>query len=304
MLIEGSVHSSEKLPLLQISVFDVTQGAVLTNVSSQYDTQRQIHTFHYWALPETKLKFTPYAPQSPDLLSYPPSRDYNVPDITTNCLPALPSFDIRKGLFLKGKITPPIAGVRINVRGSSSDELLTSVDTSSDGTYSVGPLYEDTQYTVSAEKEDFHFQKDDAGLNFRAAKLGRLRVRVEDAAREGVAGVLLSLSGEGGYRNNSATQVGGELVYADLFPGAYFVRAHLKEYTFQPASASVDVTEGEEAEVLMQVKRVAFSCFGKVKGLNGFPEKGVTVVAKPTDSSNGISFYSVCLHSLLFYVNL
>jgi hypothetical protein len=265
-------------------VTDQTQGTVLAIVKAT-PQQGNTHVFEYWALPGANLKFSPSTPHSASLLPYPPSREYVVPEKSTACLSPLPAFEVRKGIFLRGQVTPGIADVRISVTDSSGNELA-HVLTSTDGTYSVGPLYEG-EHTVSAQKEDFHFQRDATGLLFRAAKLGRVRVIAVDAATgEAIPGVLLSLSGEG-YHNNTAIPAGGALMFSDLFPGDYFLRAHLKEYSFQPAHASITVKEGEEVQHKFSVTRVAFSAFGSVKGLNSFPERGVVVLAQPKNSSSG-----------------
>lgn len=40
--------------------------------------------------------------------------------------------------------------------------------------------------------------------------------------------VLLSLSGEDGYRNNSISAAGGTFVFDNLFPGSFYLRPLLK----------------------------------------------------------------------------
>lgn len=286
MLVKGSV-TADNVPAVDVAVHDQT-GKVATLHAKPEKGSHAIH-FEHWAAPGTSLKFLPSTPLNASLLPHPPSREFTVPSASASCLSPLAPFELKKGNFLQGKVIPGISGVRITVKNPAGEELA-HVMTSSDGSYNVGPLYEGEQHSVFAEKSDFHFQSDATGLVFRAAKLGRVRINVVDeATNEAVSGVLLSLSGEG-YHNNTAIPAGsGSLVFSDLFPGSYFVRAHLKEYSFTPAHASVTVVEGEEATHTFKVKRVAFSCFGSVKGLNSFPEKGVVVLAQPVNSASGMS---------------
>jgi hypothetical protein len=105
--------------------------------------------------------------------------------------------------------------------------------TSTEGKYEVGPLYDDKQYRVGAEKEGFKFQETAGG--FKALKLGSIVVKVLDQDKAPVNGVLLSLSGSG-YRNNNVTQQQGVFSFLSLYPGEYYLKPLLKEYIFEPAS--------------------------------------------------------------------
>lgn len=283
MLVKGSV-TAENVPAVDVAVHDSQNTLVATLQAKAKKGSNTIH-FEHWAAPGSSLKFSPSTPLNSSLLSHPPSREFTVPTSSASCLSPLATFEVKKGNFLQGKVIPGISGVRIVVKNEAGDELA-SVLTLTDGSYSVGPLYEG-EHKVFAQKEDFHFQSDVSGLVFRAAKLGRVKIVAEDQATgESVPGVLLSLSGEG-YHNNTAIPASGTLVFTDLFPGSYYVRAHLKEYSFTPAHASVTVVEGEESVHKFKVTRVAFSCFGSVKGLNSFPERGVVVLAQPVNSASG-----------------
>lgn len=65
---------------------------------------------------------------------------------------------------------------------------------------------------------------------FSCQKLGQILVRMYDSeeTQELFPSVLLSLSGEDGYRNNSVTGVGGQFIFGDLFPGSFYLRPLLK----------------------------------------------------------------------------
>lgn len=66
--------------------------------------------------------------------------------------------------------------------------------------------------------------------SFSCQKLGQISVRLysREDINEPFPSVLLSLSGEDGYRNNSVTGVGGSFMFDNLFPGSFYLRPLLK----------------------------------------------------------------------------
>lgn len=58
--------------------------------------------------------------------------------------------------------------------------------------------------------------------SFSCQKLGQISVRVysKDDVNEPIPSVLLSLSGDDGYRNNSVSSTGGNFLFDNLFPGS------------------------------------------------------------------------------------
>lgn len=132
-----------------------------------------------------------------------------------------------------------------------------------------------------AHKQGLQLKEDSSKPgNFHALKLAQIVVTVKDLSNGSpVSGVLLSLSGEGGYRNNNATKANGQFAFVDLFPGTYYLKPLLKEYQFDSASKTIEVAEGSTQHSTLQATRVAYSCFGSVVALNGEPEKGITVEA-------------------------
>lgn len=66
--------------------------------------------------------------------------------------------------------------------------------------------------------------------SFSCQKLGQISVRLysREDSNEPFPSVLLSLSGEDGYRNNSVTGVGGAFIFDNLFPGSFYLRPLLK----------------------------------------------------------------------------
>lgn len=79
---------------------------------------------------------------------------------TDGCQPEIPVFNGRPGVYKSGTVTPPIAGVNVTILavGDSSlgrlkaGELAAWTLTGEDGTFSAGPLYDDTSYDVQAAK--------------------------------------------------------------------------------------------------------------------------------------------------------
>ena len=55
-----------------------------------------------------------------------------------------------------------------------------------------------------------------------------MRIYSKEDTEEPFPSVLLSLSGDDGYRNNSITGVGGRFNFKDLFPGSFYLRPLLK----------------------------------------------------------------------------
>ena len=185
----------------------------------------------------------------------------------------------------------------------------TGVSTST-GSYRVGPLHAAAKYVFSARKEGYHFRSlVHDGSSFIHQRLGDVNVNVVDKNGAGVDGVLVSLSSDA-YRNNSATNANGQVcglhtvghcllpgwhhawhsvvcvcrcayqvVAGSLFPGVYFVRPMLKEYSFAPSAADITVDEGGSVSVTFTATRVAYSAFGRVVALNGLPVAGVFVEA-------------------------
>lgn len=66
--------------------------------------------------------------------------------------------------------------------------------------------------------------------SFSCQKLGQISVHIysEGDASEPIPLVLLSLSGDDGYRNNSLSGAGGTFVFDNLFPGIFYLRPLFK----------------------------------------------------------------------------
>jgi len=122
--------------------------------------------------------------------------------------------------------------------------------------------------------------KNTGSINFYGFKLGQITVSVvELQTKSSLQGVLLSLSGEEGYRRNNPTHSNGTVTFNNLSSGQYFLRPLLKEYIFEPATKQIEISEGNDVSVEFFAKRVAFSCYGTVHSLNGEAEKLVPIEA-------------------------
>lgn len=211
-----------------------------------------------------------------------------------------PVITARLGLVLSGAVQPALGGVRITATvapadhsGSNQDEALglapgmvvKAVETDAKGLYQIGPLHAHVHYTLDAHLEGYTFQRQAGTDNFVHRKLGHVEVSVvDDVTGEGVEGALLALSGTSdgnAYRRNNATGTDGSFRFGNLFPGSYFVRAMLKEYTFTPASASFELEEAGEEKVAIQATRTAYSAFGTVVSAKGDAlAGGVRIIAE------------------------
>ncbi len=158
--------------------------------------------------------------------------------------------------------------------------------TQADGTFKVGPLYDDRKYVCSAKKAGFHFQEVSSGT-FKSVRLGSLEVEVTDESGAALPNVLLSISGSD-YRKNSLTSATGSLNLPELFPGDFFLRVALKEYQFTPSSLSFVISEGLTKSVKIQAKRVSYSVFGSVSYLSGAPVPNFVVDALQQDASGSL----------------
>eukprot|EP00898_Chlorokybus_atmophyticus_P005383 jgi/Chlat1/5846/Chrsp4S06365 len=213
-------------------------------------------------------------PVHSELLFFPKSRIVQIDGL--GCEEIVPSFDARVGVFVQGMVTPHTAGVQVAVK--VGDDVVANATTDANGMYRVGPLLDGDVYKVSATKDGFHITQTE-GYNFWAQHLAQLTVVVADEGGVAMPGALLSLSRDNGYRNNTVTDNEGTLVFNTLYPGEYFLRPLLKEYTFAPATASFTLEDGEDKRLSFKGVRAAYSVYGAVVSLNGTPLVNIAVGA-------------------------
>ncbi|XP_031497491.1 uncharacterized protein LOC116262346 [Nymphaea colorata] len=291
-----SVHDSKKLAeRIMIDVYDRNNQVLDTirvNLMPDENGSKDSLLYEYsvWANYGDELVFVPRDSggiQERKFLFYPRTQQVGV--VTDGCQAPVAPFDGRLGIYIEGSVSPAISGVDIKVvsLGESQNaqlqkgDLVLETKTGSDGSFSGGPLYGDTSYTVEAFKPGYHL-KPVGHYSFACQKLSRINVKIYSGEELAVhfPPVLLSLSGEDGYRNNSVTNAGGIFSFEDLFPGSFYLRPLLKEYSFSPAAQAIDLGSGEFKEVIFHATRVAYSATGTVSLLSGQPKEGILVEAR------------------------
>jgi len=230
--------------------------------------------FSYWASAGETHTITPQVKSS--MLFYPKSQNVAIPK-QMKCQEELPSFEARDGKYITGNIHPVLEKVEVIVRIKQTSEIIMRVLSDTQGRYSVGPLYDDIEYSTSAHLEGYHFTSRNG--DFVAVELRQFTVLVQDTNELPVSGVIITLTGVDSFYNSSVTDEEGRCVFGELFPGSYYLKPALKEYTFQPSNLNLEITENSSLQEKFVATRVAYSCFGSIKALNGDPEKGVLVYA-------------------------
>ncbi|NXD31595.1 NOMO1 protein, partial [Spelaeornis formosus] len=233
-----------------------------------------LYEFSYWARSGEKITVTP---SSKELLFYPPYVEVVVSG--ESCPGKLIEIHGKAGLFLVGRIHPELEGVEIFISEKGATSALTTVFTDDKGTYSVGPLHSDMEYTITAQKEGFVLTTIEGTVgDFKAFALAGVTFEIKSEDDQALAGVLLSLSG-GMFRSNLLTQDDGMLTFSNLSPGQYYFKPMMKEFRFEPSSQMIEVQEGQNLKIQITGYRTAYSCYGTVSSLNGEPEQGVSVEA-------------------------
>lgn len=231
------------------------------------------YEFSYWARSGEKITVTP---SSKELLFYPPLVETVISG--ESCPGKLIEIHGKAGLFLEGQIHPELEGVEIVIGEKGASPLIT-VFTDDKGSYSVGPLHSDLEYTVSAQKEGFVLSAIEGTVgDFKAFALAGVTFEIRSEDDQPLAGVLLSLSG-GVFRSNLLTQDNGMLTFSNLSPGQYYFKPMMKEFRFEPSSQMIEVQEGQNLKITIIGYRTAYSCYGTVSSLNGEPEQGIAVEA-------------------------
>ncbi|XP_024394078.1 uncharacterized protein [Physcomitrium patens] len=250
------------------------------------------YAYSHWAAVGEQLTFSAHHRREeesslPQILFYP--RKHHVHVTVEGKQPQIPLFQGRPGIYVKGSVTPALDDVKITVvsekhslaGGLKAGEVAVSTVTGSDGTYVAGPLYDDTTYITRAALAGFHL-KSLGDNSFSCQKLGQLLVTITpgEGAEEILPSALLSLSGEDGYRKNAATTPSEAYAFTNLFPGSFYLRPLLKEYSFTPSALAIELGSGETKHISFSARRIAHSVFGTVTSLSGKPEEGITLEAR------------------------
>ncbi|KAK4367254.1 hypothetical protein RND71_015134 [Anisodus tanguticus] len=302
-LLKGHVHvesssfsSVEGLPEnIPLDILD-SEGSVVGGLTARRvpfgvdQSSAAVYEFSMWASPGGKITFVPRDARDDGgkkILFYPTQQHVAV--MQDGCQSLIPPFAGRLGLYIEGSVSPPLDDVVVKIIAAGDSQsaplkqgdLALETTTGTDGLFVTGPLYDDISYSVEASKPGYHV-KQVGPHSFSCQKLGQISVRIysREDANEPFPSVLLSLSGEDGYRNNTVSGVGGIFVFGDLFPGSFYLRPLLKEYAFSPPAEAIELGSGESKEVVFHATRVAYSAMGVVTLLSGQPKEGVSVEAR------------------------
>ena len=273
-LVTGRVTSVEKVADLELLVH--SQGETKTVVLGSPEEQDGLfyYRFGHQAAPHEEVAIEARAAR---FLLSPPSLHLLVAD---DCQLDAVVFTATKGLFVSGQVSPALAGVRVVLQAGALPKPV-EVETDAGGKYSLGPFPRDLKYSVTAERLGYVLapMAGKAG-SFTAKKLASVVVRLKDEQGSVLPGVLVSLSGgESNYRTNEQTGPNGSISFLGLSPGEYYVKPVLKEFEFEPKSKLITVKEGAEEVVAVLGKRVSYSLYGRVTGLKGEAEAGVSLEA-------------------------
>ncbi|XP_040569395.1 BOS complex subunit NOMO2 [Lepeophtheirus salmonis] len=266
-----------------ISDLEIQLSSRAKNSASKIPFENKGSNSHFEFFAESKEEFT-VTPKAKEHLFEPERLHLSVEN---DCMLDSVIFEAREGVFVRGKISPPLEGVKVSL----SDELYGFSDKS--GVYQIGPLADDIKkgQSIIAYKDGYAFTSGDKHGDFNAKKLASIEVFVSDGDVP-LSSVLVSISGRENYRNRSVTKE-GRVSFLMLEPGEYFVKPILSEYEFEPKNHLFKIEEGDTQRMHIKALRVAFSCYGKISSLNGDPESGIVVVASGEsnncDNSEAIS---------------
>ncbi|KFK35418.1 hypothetical protein AALP_AA5G281800 [Arabis alpina] len=295
-LIKGLINvesSSTEIELPENFIVDMQdkEGRVINSISAKLGSDgRGVYEYYTWANLGEKISFVPRDSRDnaeKKILFYP--KELHAVVSNDGCQASVSPFTGRLGLYIQGSVAPPLPGVNIKVSAAKDSlistlkkgEVAVETSTSPDGSFVAGPLYDDIPYDTEASKNGYHIKRL-GPHSFSCQKLGQISVRVssKDNAETSIPPLLLSLSGDHGYRNNSISGAGGLFVFDSLFPGNFYLRPLLKEYSFKPSTLAIELGSGESSEAVFEATRVAYSAMGRVALVSGLPQEGVAIEAR------------------------
>ncbi len=213
-----------------------------------------------------------------------------------NCAQNYVRFESKLGIFIVGKTNPSsIDEIALKLTLKSDNQVVQEQVVSGQG-FKLGPLEAPaSQYELLLSKSGFLFNKSSESTNknqheivYSAQKLGQLKVNVVDQqTKTNLEGVLFSLSSEDRlFRKTLKSEQNGHASFENLKPGLYFLIVMMQEYEFTPNSYPIQITDGYQMNLLVEAKRIAYSCYGKVTSINGQVENGALVEAVSTITNN------------------
>jgi hypothetical protein len=78
------------------------------------------------------------------------------------------------------------------------------------------------------------------------------------------AAVFLSLSGSGGFKHNARLGPDRTILFQGLQPGTYYLKPLLREHSFEPPVADVQLDDGQQLELELTAVRTAWGISGAV----------------------------------------
>lgn len=270
----GIVIAEENVTDLSVTATISGEPAIqiVPSAPTKHGSDRFLYRFSLMLAPGAEAELVPRSRRllfSPPVLSIIGGND---------CANEVARFEGRIGLFVDGRVSPALGGVRVVVHDLAGRQPQVVTESDAAGRFLVGPLDSESRYDVQASKEGYVLRPLDKLGHFEAFKYAKVRVSVS-AAGLPLVGVLVSLSGAADYRNHSRTQRDGRVCFPDLSPGNYFLRPMMKEYRFSPPSKMLTIGEGATVELAITGERVAFSCLGWVSSVTDEAEPGVSLEA-------------------------
>ncbi|KAF7630922.1 hypothetical protein Mgra_00008841 [Meloidogyne graminicola] len=214
-------------------------------------------------------------PESNQLLFMPKLLNF---EFTGECEGLVASFNSQIGKFIQGKVEPKVENALVKAinKENKTEDLINFTDNK--GLFKIGPVWNVNDFNIEIIKEGFIFVKSsDSPQSFTSIKLTQLRIQFfEEKTNIPLSDILVSISGGLNFRSNNITNETGLLKFIGLTPGSYFILPILQEYKFNSSSFSVQINEGEEKELILEAKRIAYSAFGKVSTIgNSKPFKSL-----------------------------
>ncbi|CAL8114222.1 unnamed protein product [Orchesella dallaii] len=189
----------------------------------------------------------------------------------------------KKSHVIKGKLSPAVeADIRIELIGDP--DATTYVTSNTAGEYIAGPFIHSSGFRALPELPGYTFKPlPDNPYSFTVHQLAKIQVKVQTSvgtSSSPLSSVLLSLSGPNTYRQNKVTDSNGEIVFGDLQAGQYYLKALLKEFSFEPSAVNIDLKEQETNTVNLKANRESFSLYGQLTTLSGELLPNILVSAK------------------------
>eukprot|EP00775_Hariotina_reticulata_P012385 gene12385-12519_t len=275
-------------------------AAVITKATPDNADTPRVFTYALAVDLGATMVISPSVAEGLNLLFYPKSQIFKHDATAKGCPPAVQAIKAKPGTILAGITEPPVedAVVKVFFKGSSAaagrsaGDLAAEGVTDADGSFSLGPLYDDVSggYSIELLKPGYVFSSDgeaDGQMSFGSKQLAQVKVTVDLPEGAEPSAVFLSLSGGKGFKNN-ARQVpalthtlGADrlLTFLDLQPGTYYLKPLLREHQFDPPVADIKLEDGEAKELTLRAVRTSWGISGTVTSVGGSPLAGAVVEA-------------------------